>query len=152
MEPYFQEYYDLLEGLFREMDTVLEGLSQEGLDWDPGVDINSVAVLAAHASGSTRFWIAEMLRGEGSQRSRPDEFATQGVAAWALQEHLSETLSLCRSALAGLTLADLATLRTHPLDSNENRVSWCLAHALEHFARHLGQMEITRQMWEMQDI
>ena len=26
--------------------------------------------------------------------------------------------------------------------------AWCLAHALEHTALHLGQMQITRQLWE----
>jgi ankyrin repeat protein len=27
-------------------------------------------------------------------------------------------------------------------------VAWCLAHALEHTALHLGHMQITRQLWE----
>ena len=37
------------------------------------------------------------------------------------------------------------------LDAREFTVAWCLLHALEHSAVHLGHMQIVRQLWEMSD-
>ncbi len=40
--------------------------------------------------------------------------------------------------------------RTDPRDGREYTVAWALFHALEHTALHLGQMQLTRQLWEQQ--
>lgn len=152
MEKYYQVYYDLLSSLTGQMETVMDALPQEALDWSPGVDMNSVAVLAAHTSGATRFLIAEMAAEKPSRRSRQSEFATSDVSGESLNNHLRETLAHCKDVLEDFELADLHAVRIHPVDGKDYTVAWCLGHALEHFAQHLGNMEVTRQLWEMQNV
>jgi ankyrin repeat protein len=59
-----------------------------------------------------------------------------------------DALSYSRGVLEQLTLQDLAALRVSPRDGQEFTVAWCLAHALEHMAVHLGHMQIMRQLWD----
>jgi hypothetical protein len=152
METYFQVYYDLLNNLYTEMESLLKDISQEALDWSPGVDMNSIAVMAAHTAGATRFLIGEMVGGKSFDRNRPAEFETAEVSAGDLSGSLHVTMEVCKSVLEDLRLGDLLAVRIHPRDGKEHTVAWCLGHALEHFAQHLGHMQITLQMWDMQNI
>jgi hypothetical protein len=152
METYFQVYYDLLNNLYKEMDGLLSGVSQEALDWSPGVDMNSIAVLVAHTSGATRFLIGNMVGGKSFDRIRLAEFETVDVSAEDLSGSMQETMEVCKSVLESLQLGDLLAKRIHPRDGQEHTVAWCLGHALEHFAQHLGHLQITYQMWEAQNI
>jgi hypothetical protein len=47
-----------------------------------------------------------------------------------------------------LTLTDLETTRLHPRHGRQVSVTWALTHALEHAALHLGNLEITAQLWQ----
>lgn len=152
MEKYYQAYFGLLDGLSRQMEAALSGLRQEALDWMPGLEMNSIAVLAAHSAGAARFWIVDMAMGENANRNRPAEFQTHDVSAQALAKLLQDTMADCKDALDRLALEDLHAVRVHPVEGKEYSVAWCLNHALEHFALHLGHMEVTRQMWEMQNV
>jgi uncharacterized damage-inducible protein DinB len=152
MEKYYQVYFDLLKNVFWQMETILNEISQEALDWDPGIEMNSIAVLTAHTAGATRFLIGDMVGGENSNRNRTAEFETSDLTAEVLRARLEETQVHSRTVLEGLKLEDLHAVRIHPRDGQEYTVTWCLGHALEHAAQHLGHMEVTRQMWEMQNI
>ena len=50
--------------------------------------------------------------------------------------------------LEGLALPDLEATRVSPRDGRTFTVVWCLAHALEHTALHLGHIQVTRQLWD----
>jgi len=150
MEKYFEVYYDLLNNLSLQMEAALKGLSQEGADWSPGPEMNSIAVLAAHTTGSTRFLIGHFVGGMAFERDREAEFRTAGVNPILLKQNLNQTLGVVKTVLDGLTLEDLQAMRTSPRDGREQPVAWCLGHALEHFAQHTGQMQITRQLWDSQ--
>ena len=127
---------------------LFEGLSTEALDWTPGPDMNSLGVLAIHVAGAERYWIGDVVGRDPSDRDRSAEFRARGLDAAALKAHLAETLVHSQGVLEGLALPDLEASRVSPRNGREFTVAWCLAHALEHTALHLGHMQITRQLWE----
>jgi uncharacterized damage-inducible protein DinB len=150
MEAFFEDYLDRLEAIHGEMEQALDDLPQMALDWAPGPEMNSFNILAVHVAGSQRWWIGDLVAGEPSDRVRESEFETRGLSESALKERLSASLNYCRDVLQKLTLEDLEAVRIAPVSGKEYRVGWCLAHALEHTALHLGHMQLTRQLWDQQ--
>lgn len=148
MEPFFAVYLTRLESHHQSLKLALASLPQEALDWVPGEEMNSLAVLAAHIAGAERFLVCEVALGEPSGRMREQEFATQGQDAGALIAGLDRSFELVTAALERLTLFDLSAQRTHPRRSTQVTVGWALLHALEHTAEHVGQVQLTRQLWE----
>ena len=82
---------------------------------------------------------------------RDHEFQTTAVTADDLKARLAQALADSHQAVAQLTLADLAEERTSLRgDGAVYSVAWCLLHALEHVALHVGHMQLARQWWEQQ--
>lgn len=150
MLPMLTDYLERLETLHAGVEQALEGLPPAALDWVPGPDMNSLTVLAVHIAGSQRFWIGELVGRDPSGRKRPAEFRASGLGLTTLQTTLAQVLTNSRSTLVQVTLEMMEDTRVSPFDQREVTVAWCLAHALEHTALHLGQMQITRQMWQLQ--
>ncbi|HKZ82371.1 MAG TPA: DUF664 domain-containing protein [Anaerolineae bacterium] len=148
MLPILADYLNRLEVVHADMRRTLEGLPQEALDWSPGPDISSIAVLAAHTAGALRYWIGDVAGQAPSGRDRSAEFRTQDVDAAALIVRLDAALDHSRSVLERLALPDLEATRISLRDGKEYTIAWALAHALEHTAVHLGHMHITRQLWD----
>jgi uncharacterized damage-inducible protein DinB len=143
-----EAYMERLETAHAGIHQVIEGLPVQALDWVPGPGMNALGVLAAHVVGAERYWIGDMAGQDPSGRDRDAEFRTRGLDGAALRMRLTEVLAHSRLVLEGLTLADLETKRISSRDGREYSVAWCLAHALEHTALHLGHMQLTRQLWE----
>ncbi len=147
MEPFFADYLKSLETLFADFADLLEGLPQEALDWRPEADTSSLAVLAVHTAGSTRYRLGEVCLGEAPTRDRPAEFRTADMDSAALQAHLRETVAHARQSLAQLTMDDLPRIRPMPGRGMEVSIAQALLQALEHGSQHLGHAQITLQMW-----
>lgn len=139
---------DRLVALHESMARALQDLPSEALDWVPGEDMNSLAVLAAHTAGSQRYWIGDVAGQEPSDRVRGDEFRTADVSASELQALLDAALAHSRTVLARLRSDELDESRESPMHDRPFTVGWALMHALEHTAVHTGHMELTRQLWD----
>lgn len=150
MSPFFVDYLERLAMLHAEMAKALTGLPQAALDWSLGPELNSLAVLAAHVAGSETFWIGDVIVRRTTTRVRDHEFQTTAVSADDLKARLAHALADSRQAVAQLTLDNLAELRASPRDGEVHSVAWCLLHALEHVAIHVGHMQLARQWWEEQ--
>ena len=149
MHPFYADYLERLEFLHAEIGKMLDGLPPEALDWQPGPEMNSLAVLAVHTAGAERYWIGDVAGLDLSDRHRDAEFQTRGLDAAELQRRLANVLEHSRGVLEGLALDDLAAEHVSPRDKDRKfTVAWALLHALEHAASHLGHMQITRQLWE----
>ena len=148
MEPFLSDYLNSIEVLFGDFAGLFEGLPQEALDWTPGPDTSSLAVLAVHTAGSTRYRLGEVCLGEEPTRDRPAEFATSGMDAAGLQAHLQETVEHARQSLRQLTMEDLPRMRPMPGRGMEVTISQALLQALEHANQHLGHAQLTLQMWQ----
>lgn len=134
--------------LHKCMKAVLSALPSEALDWSPGAEVNSVAVLVTHVAGSERFWIGEKVGGISARRDRPAEFTVSGVDHAGLVALLDEAYLLAATVLERLTPEDLPRPAGVTSDGNPFDVAWALQHALEHVAVHTGHVELMRQWWE----
>jgi len=151
METLFASYLDRLEVLHGHIAKALEGLPPEALDWSPGPEMNSLAVLVTHLTWAERYWIGDVALGDPSDRDREAEFRVHGLDAAALTRRLESTLAYARQALDRLSLEDLEKERRSPRDGQPFSVGWAILHALEHTGIHLGHIQLTRQLWDRQD-
>lgn len=149
MLPILKAYLECLEALHADMRKVLAGLPLTALDWLPGAEMNSLAVLATHVAGSERYWVGEVAGSDPAHRDRPTEFHIYGLNEVELTARLDATLAHSRMVLEKLTMSDLELRRTAG-DRGEVTVAWALFHNLQHVGTHLGQMQLTRQLWEQQ--
>lgn len=147
MSVFYDDLFDLFDKLHAEIKKTLDGIPSDALDWVPGPDMNSIAVLVVHLTGAERYWIGVALN-EPPGRDREAEFRTQGVGAEALKEHLVSADDYAKQALTGFSLPDLEAVRQSPRNGKTFTAGWCLAHALEHTAVHTGHIQLTRQLWE----
>lgn len=147
MQTFFKDHIDLLEERHNNILEALEGLSPAALDWIPGPDMNSISVLVFHLTGAERYWIGDVAAQDPSDRDRDAEFRVRDVGMDVLKKRLADNLEYARKTLDKFTIQDLETTRV-TRDGHTFTVAWALLHALEHTTLHLGQIQITRQLWE----
>lgn len=148
MEPFYRDYYARLAILHDGIDDALADLPSEAVDFVPGPEMNSLAVLATHVAGAQRYWVATVAGGEPTERVRDHEFAVSGRDAEALRALLRATLAHSQTVLARLQLDDLSRLRPSPQHDSSYTVANALLHALDHTAEHMGHMQMIRQIWD----
>lgn len=148
-EPVFDDMQERLRALHDDLRRALDGLPPAALNWEPVPEMNSLAVLVTHAAGAERYWIGDMAGQEPSGRVRALEFQARAGEAAALVRLLDDTLAHSTAVLQRLTPADLARERPSAAHAGQTyRVAWCILHALEHTALHVGQAQLMRQLWE----
>ena len=148
MEPFFTSYLELFDDVLRAFVETFDDLPDEALDWVPGADMNSLAVLVVHVCGSARFWVGDIGLGEPSNRDRASEFVTRGLSKDELKARLAGLQAYLRGAFERMSVADFATMRTIPNRPEPRTIGWTVLHGLEHTALHLGHAQITRQLWQ----
>ena len=152
MQLFFIDYLERLTTLHNDIITVLDRLPQVALDWKPGPEMNSMAVLIAHTAGAEMYWIGDMTVRQSSARVRATEFAVGGLDHNALKMLLDQALIDAQESLAHLTIDQLTeerpTLNSSLMGGGSYTVAWCLLHALEHTATHVGHVQLMGDMWE----
>jgi uncharacterized damage-inducible protein DinB len=147
MQTFFSDYLSLLEERHNEILAALEDLPSDALDWSPGPDMNSIGVLVFHLTGAERYWIGDVAAQESSGRDRNAEFRVREVGVDILKKRLADNLEYARDVLSRFVDQDLEIARP-ARDGRAFTVGWALLHALEHTTLHLGQIQLTRQLWE----
>jgi uncharacterized damage-inducible protein DinB len=148
MQTFFLDYLNLLRERHNDILEALEGLPSNALDWTPGPDMNSISVLVTHLTGAERYWIGDVAAQDPSERDRDAEFRVHDVDMDVLKKRLVDNLEYARDNLDKLTIQDLQTTHVSDRDGHTFTVAWALLHALEHATLHLGQIQLTRQIWE----
>jgi uncharacterized damage-inducible protein DinB len=148
METFIEDYLERLQALHREVAGAIAGIPQAALDWTPGPQANSIAVLVVHLVGAERYWIGDVGLSQPSGRDRAAEFQVSGLSVADLTARLEAAGAYARSALQDLKIADLEEQRVSPRDGCLFNTGWAFLHALEHTAIHLGHIQLTRQLWE----
>ncbi len=151
MQIYFQDYLKILSTCHTDILKALDGLPSAALDWVPGQEMNSINVLVFHLTGAEQYWISDVAAQEPSQRDRDAEFKVHDVDVNLLKKRLEDNLTFAASVLDKFILTDLELPRISPRDGREVTVAWALLHALEHSMLHLGQIQLTRQLWEQKE-
>jgi uncharacterized damage-inducible protein DinB len=147
MQPFFEDYLNNLHELHGDIEKALDGLTPVTLDWTPQSGMNSIGVMVFHLTGAERYLIGEVIAGQASNRDRDAEFKVKGMDAEALVKRLADNRAYISGVLTGLTLTDLEARRMFR-NQREVTVGWVLGHALKHTATHLGQIQLTRELWD----
>ena len=148
MQTFFTDYLSVMQDNRNEILEALEGLPSAALDWTPGPDMNSINVLIFHLTGAERYWIGDVAAQDPKERDRDAEFQVRGVEMDILKKRLADNLEYTRNILGNFNTGDLESPRVSSRDGHTYSVAWALLHALEHTALHLGQIQLTRQLWE----
>ena len=144
----FADYLQRLEDLQHRLHKEVQDLPAEAMDWSPGLDMNSVAVLLAHIAGLLREGI-DLALDEPPSRVRAQEFQTRGVLSAEMLRRLDAVIDYARGALPRLGLEDLDKERED--EDGTITCGWALLHALEHAYLHLGHLQLTCQIWRQQE-
>lgn len=147
-DQFFADYLERLEGLQHRLHKEVRGLPAEAMDWSPRPEMNSVAVLLAHIAGLLREGI-DIALGDPPSRVREREFQTRGVKGAEMLRRLDAVIDYARGALPRLGLQDLDKERQD--EDGMVTCGWALLHALEHAYLHLGQVQLTCQMWRQRE-
>ncbi len=139
----------LYSSYFREahaaMRAVVGGAGVPVLDWRPGDDTNSVAVLVAHAIDAERAITSEVV-GLTLPRDREATFRVAGLGPDELVAMIDAVERDVEGFLAALTDDRLAAV----IDRRgraETGARWLL-HVASHSREHIGQATLTRQLAE----
>ena len=144
----FVDYLERLEGLQHRLHKEVRDLPADAMDWSPGPEMNSVAVLLAHIAGLLHEGI-DIALGDPPGRVREQEFQTRGVLGAEMLRRLNAVIDYARGALPRLGLDDLDKERK---DEDETiTCGWALLHALEHAYLHLGHVQLICQMWRQRE-
>ncbi|MGE5139872.1 MAG: DinB family protein [Rudaea sp.] len=147
MNGEIETYLARLTGLRSEVWETLEDLDTAALNWTPLPEgTNSLLVLATHSLGAEHGWIAEVVGREPKTRIRANEFRARGSGLEQLRERFEATARESERILSGLNESDLNETR-EGTSGETVTVRWAIIHVIEHYAEHLGQMSLTRQLW-----
>jgi uncharacterized damage-inducible protein DinB len=117
----------------------LKMLSEEDIWWRSHSTSNSVGNLVLHLSGNVRQWIVSGLGGEPDRRERDKEFAERGpLPRRALVTRLRRTVVEAGKVLEALGTHEL--IRVYSIQSFRVNGLGAVAHVVEHFAYHSGQI------------
>lgn len=148
LESFQRAYLDSLD----RVSACLEGLSAGQLNWrPPAPEANSLYVLATHIMGNMEENVLAFAGGLPSDRDRPSEFVAEGDGADALIQRARELSTRIRAGIAGLSLADLDLMRTHPR-FGQISAREVLMVPVRHAAEHIGQMELTRDLAQAAEV
>jgi uncharacterized damage-inducible protein DinB len=132
----------------------IEGASAEAVNWRPDGDgTNSLAVLGVHVMSSTRWWLSVAMGVQLPERDRDSEFVATVADAAVLLAIVDRLARDCDAMLAGATTVDWNAMRqtgprTRAGASEDVTAAWALVHAFGHLREHVGQIMLTRQLWE----
>ncbi len=148
MEQLFEDYLERLSVIHSEFETTIAGLPQEALDWVPGADMTALGALIVHVSEAMRYWVGEVAAGINANRDREAEFVTHGRSEAELRQMLADVRTLVREVLDTFTLEHLAQECIVPHTGQQYTIGRALLRSFEHTALHLGQAQVTRQLWD----
>jgi hypothetical protein len=122
----------------------LEDLDDRQLRWRPAPEANSLGIIAVHLGYAERLWLRAIFAGEEMEMGwrsdmfeLPDGWSTDDVIAFYREETAAADRVL--DAAASFDLASAAPFRPTTL-------RWVVFHLIEEIARHLGHMDITREL------
>ena len=139
----------LFKSLHNELTSIIHDLSDEELDWVPiEGPTNSIGVLVTHLIGAESFRIHQMAGGIDINRDRDSEFLGNPRNNSELISEISRVGTRTAEVLGCLSPTDLAIVRPSVRSYEDaETIRWHILHAIEHFGRHLGHIELTRQLY-----
>jgi hypothetical protein len=120
------------------------GLDAVQLRWQPAPAANSLGVLVVHLGYTERLWLRAICAGEQMDMAwrahmfeLPDGWGVEDVVAFYREESAQADLVL--DQVTSLDLRSRGALRP-------TTFRWAVFHLIEEAARHVGHMDITREL------
>ena len=137
------------ESLHNELTLIVHDVSNEELHWVPiEGHTNSIGVLVTHLIGAESFRIHQMAGGMDINRDRDSEFLGNPRNNSKLISEISRVGTRTTEVLGCLSPTDLDIVRPSVRSyENAETIRWHILHTIEHFGRHLGHLELTRQLY-----
>jgi hypothetical protein len=148
-DPMVTAAAQLLDDALTAMRETVSGAEPAALDWRPGPDTNSIAVLTVHSMHSTRSWLSVAMGAPLPERDRPAEFEATSESVGDLLGFYDSMATDCRALLDGHLAFDPVAERATHIPDDRRTGSWALMHALTHLREHVAHTQLTRQLWEM---
>lgn len=139
---------DLYRSVHRQLRDIVQDMDDDELNWSPGPDMNSVAVLVTHTLGSELDTLL-FVRGLTGDRDRDSEFQSKAANAADLIAAIDRADALLAEHAEGITGEDLASTRTRPEREPQIGLHW-LINNYGHAREHLGHVHLTRQLYQLQ--
>lgn len=122
-------------------------LDAEGLVWHPPApEANSVSVLVRHTLGNAEENVLHVLCGENVGRARLTEFTADPLTADAIEDSWIDLRPRLERCLASLDDEAISMAFDHPRRGTILGLDVLIVVA-RHAAEHLGQAELTRDLW-----
>jgi uncharacterized damage-inducible protein DinB len=137
-----------LNELWAEARQMVRDAAPQALTYRPGDGFNSISAIVTHLSGSQEWWIGEILAGRDMHRDRDAEFRAMEADSAVLVHRIDEAATLVNEILKTVTADMLDSTRLYR--GQPVTVRWILMRVLAHSARHAGQIQIIRKLWELQ--
>jgi hypothetical protein len=135
---------DLFRGVHQQLRAVVDQVDEADLDWTPGAEMNSVAVLVTHTLGSELDTL-NLVRGITAPRDRDAEFAVSGTKKVDLLAALDQGDARLAEHAAAITEDDLAATRERPGRDPQTGLHWLLNN-YGHAREHLAHAQMTAQL------
>jgi Protein of unknown function (DUF664) len=121
----------------------LDGLTAEQIRWAPAPTANSLGVIVVHLGYAERLWVRAIVAGEPMDMGwrahmfeLPDGWGVDEVVAFYRGECALADAVLDRALFDSPTAGEL----------RPTTVRWAVFHLIEETARHVGHMDITREL------
>ncbi len=124
---------------------IVDGLETSALNWKPGDETNSIAVLVAHSCDASRFLMATAA-GIELDRDREAKFETVTTGAAELSGLINATAAEIDEYIDQIDNSSL--IAEHARPGRTHTGAWWLLHAIDHNREHIGQAYLTRQLYE----
>lgn len=135
----------------QDMRDIVTGRDADALNWRPGPETNSLAVLVIHLLGAEHSCVTTVL-GSPIDRDRDAEFEAVASGPDELLSEIDRIDGLLPDLIDQITPEDLEANRT-PLKDRLNRERpgiWWLLHSMRQSREHIGQMLLTIQLYDQQ--
>jgi hypothetical protein len=138
----------VLKDVHKDMQFLLKGVPAAGLNWQPGPNTNSLWALTLHTLGATLHLLstAADIEPHWQEWKRSIELSASGDDPGLLLAAIRNMDDFLDKVFPVLEEEDPIAERDWL--GRQRHVSWLVAHALEHAGRHVGHMELTRQLWD----
>ena len=130
--------HTLAEGMHK-IEHCVSQLSDEQIWWRPREEMNSIANLMLHLSGTLRQWIVSGVGGEPDQRNRPGEFNDRSRRPKAdVLAALKQTVANADAVLARVSTQEL--LRPRRIQGFDESGISAIMHTVPHFRGHTQEI------------
>ncbi|MBI3942071.1 MAG: DUF664 domain-containing protein [Chloroflexi bacterium] len=142
-------YLDMLQEKRNDIRAAIQNLPEAALNWRPNApETNAIINLAFHSASAEISWFKRVIAKEEYPRQRDSEFTMIATNAEPALRQLDWAQQEAERVLGALTEDTIR--QSHERRGEQVSTRWIILHVIEHYAEHLGQIYLTRSLWEAQ--